>query len=350
MFYFEESPIEIQVQILSNLSREDLIICRSVCSHWKEMIQYHHLIDRAFTEDDFRTYLKQICFNFNFIKRNIDRIPSNLYNDIEKIYFEKKSLDGMIFFDKTIRECNRDYLKHFYVNNDIEMSEHFKQKYPSVYEIYQNKINGIFNDDVLRYASFITAFKHSPKIAKEWIRDEDNWEYVCLEDANEIVKSGLWKRCRKIIVSCLDCPINDMLLNLGIEKISKYILARAINWEFEIKVPNRDAIMLCGYQIDSESIGNMIEANRLDLAYLIASFRPKHQYDLFYILLSHRYFEEAIEQLKKLDVKQLDIHYIHSGVTLFGSLDILLTIYDQMKLQFPFCPQCSWKGNPPARR
>lgn len=340
MSCFDKIPNELQVYILLFLSKEDLIVSRAVCLQWREIIQIHYLIDYTFTRDDFQKYLNQFCFNFDFIKRNIERIPIGVFFEMQRIYFEKKSLNGFAFYDEFIGKCNEDYLKYLYVNNDFEMMDHFKEKFPCVYEIHQNKINGNFNNDVLKYASFLTAFRNSPKTAKKWIRNEKNWKYICLDDANEIVGSGVWDSCKKIIVSGLDCPLVDMLLSLGIKKISKYILSRSYGWEFEIKNPNRDAIMLCGDQIMSESIVDMILIDRLDLARLIVSFRPQYQYDMFYTLLVYRHFQEAFEQLKFLDVKQLDIHRIHSIIVQYGTLDILLSIYDQMELQFPFCPDC----------
>lgn len=346
MTSFNEVPIEMAVRILSELSIEDLINARIVCSGWFEIIKLYKLIKKIFNKNQISKYLDTICFKYDLLEEFQEQIYFDDIKRLSKIYLENKKIDGMVFLTKVYGHCDEEHLRQLLINNEIEIPDHFKKIYPDTFKMYQMKNNGILDSDMLWYVSFRTALEHSKEEAIQWLQsDHIGYNTFSLEDAQLLIDSGLWDECKDIIVSDdvilpEDNEYYHVMINLGIEYVTKYILEHLPNNKFIIRYPNQNAINLCGSRIKSCSIRYAAENGRIDLAELIISKEPFYYLALLRWYLSYDKIDEAINYLKTIDRNIINFHDIHIMFTKFGNMRTLLKIFDIFGENFPFCSQC----------
>lgn len=339
---FQDVPIEIIVQILSFLPVEDLIKARMVSSEWGEIIKSCSLIRNAFNKNQISKYLDVICFRFDFIKQHIEQISFGDIKQLSKIYCEMKSMEGIIFLVENFGECDEEKLRELVVNHNMEMPEYLKKRYVNVDRIYQSKISGIFNDNVLWHASFQTALNHSHETAIEWLQLDTiiRKRGINLEDAQLIMEQGLWDRCKDMFISDYGGKNTETMINLGNTEVTNYILDHTGDTKFTIRYPNENAIILCGTRMEYNSVNCMAELGRFDLVHLIISICPKYHTRLFHWYVINHREKEAIEYLG-ISKDILDFHEIHRICIAVGNLDLLLEAYKIYGITFPECHKCN---------
>lgn len=331
-------PIEILVEIFSNLETNDLINIRSVSDVWKNIIAKYRLILHSFCPQDWEKYINVLCTKFDVIKDFLEDIPLEI--DLDQCYFNQKSIDGIEFYHQNIGilSMHRRQIVETYLCNQKEIPAFLKDENPTITDFinnlelpYPDKCNIIhISLESLYHVSHgnIERFKD---LAIRWLNLHK--ESISPSDAKLICRFGLFKLAVYIFTDRGVAYLNGMFLNyISIEEVN-FILQVNPYIKVQIEIPNEELIRTLGTHIQSGSVKKMLNLGRIDLAELIVSLNPAYVNELF----THYILKNDIAQvelyLKKY--QSCNLNEIFLDILFFERFEMLLTFYKINNISLP---------------